>query len=316
MFHGVAVHAVGLSLKGEHGWVYRDVGVTAEPGSLTVVTGQAGSGRTSLLLTLAGRMSPTEGTLTVGRYGRPRAIRRVAALGLVDGVNDLEKALTVREHLHERSPGMFWGGRQESRAGTALTLAGLELSPGDRTLIRDLGREERVRLGIALALLDTPGLLVLDNVDTGLSRDRRQALRATLEELCGLGLTVVAACTESEPATAIHLPSGNSGNSGNSGAAGTSGNPDDSARTSNSPERAQPAEPGTTADGRDEESPAHVLLGPAEPEPVLTPERSEAPGPEEPETVPDAEKPAGAGEQDGEMVARAVPAEETEEKNR
>ncbi|MER5422331.1 ABC transporter ATP-binding protein [Streptosporangium roseum] len=307
MFHGVAVHAVGLSLKGEHGWVYRDVGVTAEPGSLTVVTGQAGSGRTSLLLTLAGRMSPTEGTLTVGRYGRPRAIRRVAALGLVDGVNDLEKALTVREHLHERSPGMFWGGRQESRAGTALTLAGLELSPGDRTLIRDLGREERVRLGIALALLDTPGLLVLDNVDTGLAQDRQEALLATLGELGERGLTVVAACTESERAAAIHL------SSGNSGAAGTSRNPDDSARTSNSPERARPVEPGTTADGRDEESLAHVLLGPAEPEPVCTLEGSEAPGPEEPEAVPDAEKPAGAGEQDGEAAARAVPAEETEE---
>ncbi|GAA4232941.1 ABC-type multidrug transport system ATPase subunit [Streptosporangium album] len=246
MFHGVAVHAIDLSLEGEHGWVYRDVGLMAEPGSLTAVTGQAGSGRTSLLLTLAGRMKPTTGTLTVGRYDKPRSIRRVAALGLVDGVNDLEKALTVREHLHERSPGMFWGKRQESRAETALALAGLEPSPDDRTLVRDLGREQRVRLGIALALLDTPGLLVLDNVDTGLSRDRQEALWATLEELCGLGLTVIAACTESELATAIHLPSGTSGG-------------------------------------------------------------------EEPETVPDAEKPAGAGEQDGETVARAVPAEETEE---
>lgn len=285
MFHGVAVHAVGLSLEGEHGWVYRDVGVAAEPGSLTVVTGQAGSGRTSLLLTLAGRMRPSAGTLTVGRYGRPRAIRRVAALGLVDGVNDLEKALTVREHLHERSPGMFWGRRQESRAGTALTLAGLELSPGDRTLIRDLSREERVRLGIALALLDAPGLLVLDNVDTGLAQDRREALWATLGELGERGLTVFAACTESERAAAVRLPSGTS--------AGSS-------------ETTRPAEPETTADGRDGKSLAHALLAPDGPEAVPTVTGSAAlPEPEGPGSMPAA---GGPG-----TDARAV---QTEERDR
>ncbi|MEV4185422.1 ATP-binding cassette domain-containing protein [Streptosporangium canum] len=305
MFHGVAVHAVGLSLEGEHGWVYRDVGVTAEPGSLTVVTGQAGSGRTSLLLTLAGRMRPSEGTLTVGRYGRPRAIRRVAALGLVDGVNDLEKALTVREHLHERSPGMFWGRRQESRAGTALTLAGLELSPGDRTLIRDLSREERVRLGIALALLDAPGLLVLDNVDTGLAQDRQEALWATLGELGERGLTVFAACTESERAAAVHLPSGTSAGSESSS---------ETARPVK-PETTRPVAPETTVDGRDGKSLAYALPAPDGPEAVPAGTGSTAlPEPEGPGSMPAAGGPgAGTGGQDGKTDARAV---QTEERDR
>ncbi|MFF5209465.1 ATP-binding cassette domain-containing protein [Streptosporangium sp. NPDC000396] len=207
MFHGVAVHAVGLSLKGAHGWVYRDVGVDAGPGSLTAVTGQAGSGRTSLLLTLAGRMKPTEGTLTVAGRSKPRAIGRVAALGLVDGVNDLEKALSVREHLHERARGFFWGKRQAAQAQNALVLAGLDMSSDDRALIRDLSREQQVRLGIALALLDEPGLLVLDNVDIGLAQDRQDELWATLEDLAGRGLTIIASCTESELATAVRLSS-------------------------------------------------------------------------------------------------------------
>ncbi|MEV7005801.1 ATP-binding cassette domain-containing protein [Streptosporangium sp. NPDC051022] len=206
MFHGVAVRASGLSLRGGHGWVYRDVALEAGPGSLTVVAGQAGSGRTGLLLTLAGRMKPTGGALSVGGHVTPRSIRRVAALGLVDGVNDLEDALSVREHLRERVAGPFRNRRRPERAGAALALAGLECSPDDRTLIRDLGRERRVRLGIALALLDGPGLLVLDNVDTGLGEDRRDALRATLADLAERGLTVVASCTGSEAAT-LRLPS-------------------------------------------------------------------------------------------------------------
>ncbi|GGK57517.1 hypothetical protein Ppa06_15750 [Planomonospora parontospora subsp. parontospora] len=194
---GVAVHAAGLSLEGGHGPVYRDVGLDAPAGSLTALAGQAGSGRTSLLLTLAGRMRPTSGVLTVAGQARPWAIRRVAALGLVDGVNDLEGSLTVREHVHERSRGLFWNARSRARAAAALERAGLDLSPDDRTLVRELGREQRVRLGVALALLDGPGLLVLDNVDAGLPGDRRDALWATLEDLAAQGLTVVAACTES-----------------------------------------------------------------------------------------------------------------------
>ncbi|GGP87527.1 hypothetical protein GCM10010140_16110 [Streptosporangium pseudovulgare] len=201
------MRAAGLSLKGDHGWAYRDVALHAGPGCVTAVTGQAGSGRTSLLLTLAGRMKPTEGTLSVAGHTAPKAIRRVAALGLVDGVNDLEKALSVGEHLHERSPGLLRRGRQEARATRALELAGLDLPPGDRTLVRDLEREQRIRLGIALALLDEPGLLVADNIDVGVTADRREAIWRTLSDLAGLGLTVVASCVEDAPVPSVHLPS-------------------------------------------------------------------------------------------------------------
>ncbi|GAA3444471.1 ABC transporter ATP-binding protein [Planomonospora venezuelensis] len=214
MPQGAAVQACELSLRSGHGWVYRDVGLEAGPGGLTAVAGQAGSGRTSLLLTLAGRMRPTGGTLTVAGRTGPRAIRRVAALGLVDGVNDLEKALTVREHVRERSRGLFWNAGSARHAAAAMERAGLGLSPEDRTLIRDLGREQRVRLGIALALLDGPGLLVLDNVDHGLPADRRDALWATLEELAGQGLTVIASCTESPAARTVRLPAAETGDDG------------------------------------------------------------------------------------------------------
>ncbi|WP_051751694.1 ATP-binding cassette domain-containing protein [Streptosporangium amethystogenes] len=206
MFDGVGVRTAGLSLRGERGWVYRDVGIEAGPGSLTAVAGQAGSGRTSLLLSLAGRMRPGSGTLAVGRYTTPRAIRRIAALGLFDGVNDLDGALSVREHVRERGPRLPRGRGRREWAADALALAGLEPDPLDRTLVRDLGRERRVRLGIALALLDRPGLLVLDDVDTGLAVDRREELWATLRDLAERGLTVVASCTESDLPLVVRLP--------------------------------------------------------------------------------------------------------------
>ncbi|GIH44920.1 ABC transporter [Microbispora rosea] len=206
VFRGVEVEARELGVRGGHGWVYRHVSLHAAPGTLTVVTGEAGSGRTSLLLTLAGRMKPAEGTLTVGGLARPRGIRRIAALGLFTEVNAFDDALTVREHLQERlrPHGFLWRRRHPDAARSALAHAGLDpdaLAQGDRTLARELSRDQAVRLGVALALLDQPGLLLVDDAGTGIPADRRRELWDVLRGLADQGLTVVAACTDAEEAT-------------------------------------------------------------------------------------------------------------------
>ncbi|MGW4959130.1 ABC transporter ATP-binding protein [Nonomuraea sp. NPDC004186] len=168
--------AEGLAIEG----VYPEVSLKVGAGTLTVVAGSAGSGRTSLLLTLAGRMEPTKGALNVAGHAGRRAIRKAVALALIDGVTDLDRSLTVGEHLRERRRRPY----QEilERVG----LAGQE-----RTLVRELDREQRVRLGLALALLDEPEVIVADNVDAGLPADRQQALWNLLRSL---GRTVVASC--------------------------------------------------------------------------------------------------------------------------
>ncbi|GLX48257.1 hypothetical protein Shyhy01_12070 [Streptomyces hygroscopicus subsp. hygroscopicus] len=58
---GAHVTAEGLGLRGPRGWAFRGVSLDAEPGSLIAIEGPSGSGRTCLLLTLTGRMRPTEG---------------------------------------------------------------------------------------------------------------------------------------------------------------------------------------------------------------------------------------------------------------
>lgn len=173
--------AKGLSVDG----VYPEVSFDSGKGTLTVVAGPAGSGRTSLLLTVAGRMKPTKGTLSVAGQTKPRAIRKAAALALVDGVTDLDRSLTVREHLRER-------GRRPYQE--ALKTAGVVAD--ERALARELDREQRVRLGLALALLDRPQVIVADNIGAGLPDDRRQALWNLLHDLTAAGHTVVASCVQ------------------------------------------------------------------------------------------------------------------------
>ncbi|MEV6951402.1 ATP-binding cassette domain-containing protein [Streptomyces sp. NPDC051183] len=214
--HGASVKAEDFGLKGPRGWVFRGIGIDAAPGSLIAVEGPSGSGRTCLLLALTGRMKPTEGRAEVGRHPLPKkmaAVRRISALGPVPGVNDLDQALTVAEQLREgallqrRYDGPFralLGRRTERRASSearvdaALAAAGLDLATlpkGPRTSVRDLERLEAVRLSLAIALLGSPRLLAVDDLDLKLSDAERTEAWALLRSIAARGTTVLAVCS-------------------------------------------------------------------------------------------------------------------------
>ncbi|MZG01339.1 ATP-binding cassette domain-containing protein, partial [Streptomyces sp. SID5614] len=104
--HGAAVSAEDFGLEGPRGRVFRNVTFSAEPGELVAIEGPSGSGRTCLLLALTGRMRTTEGRAETGGLRLPKqaaAVRRIAALGPVPGVSELDPAFTVAEHLGERA---------------------------------------------------------------------------------------------------------------------------------------------------------------------------------------------------------------------
>ncbi|MCM1970052.1 ATP-binding cassette domain-containing protein [Streptomyces sp. G1] len=226
--HGAAVKAEDFGVKGPRGWVFRGIGIDAAPGSLIAVEGPSGSGRTCMLLALTGRMKPTEGHAEIGRHRLPKkmaAVRRIAALGPVSGVNDLDQALTVAEQLREgallqrRYDGpvrALLRPRGERRASTAaridaaLAAAGLDvatLPKGPRTSVRDLERLESVRMSVAIALLGAPRLLALDDLDLKLSDAERAEAWDLLRSLAARGTTVLAVCSEA-PSDATVLRTG------------------------------------------------------------------------------------------------------------
>ncbi|MET8574789.1 ATP-binding cassette domain-containing protein [Streptomyces sp. NPDC005012] len=221
------VAARGLGVKGPRGWAFRGVAFEAEPGSLVAVTGPSGSGRTALLLALTGRMRPTEGTAEVAGRVLPKRmaeVRRVTGVANVPGVTDLDPALTVAEHLRERVlVGRRYGGtaadllrgllrppRVRAAADAARVRAALEdvglgladLPKGGRTAVRDLSREQELRLSVALALLgrpDRPAVVAVDDADLGLTASERAAATAMFSALTARGVTVLAACREVLP---------------------------------------------------------------------------------------------------------------------
>ncbi|MER6038768.1 ATP-binding cassette domain-containing protein [Streptomyces sp. NPDC001835] len=280
---GAHLIAEGLGLKGPRGWVFRDVTLDAEPGSLIAIEGPSGSGRTCLLLALTGRMKPTEGVAAVAGFKLPRhmaAVRRVGAVANVAGVTDLEPALTVGEHLRERAllqhrfgdslrdvlrPRRDRAHEARLRVDAALAAAGLDpetLPKGSRTAVRDLERPAELRLSIALALLGRPRLLGVDDIDMKLSDAEREGIWDLLRSLTRAGTTVVAVC-RTAPADCLTVSTAAVGES--DGADGPEPAGDGAPATDDATPEATPdtADTADTAadDDRKEEADAHPQAG-------------------------------------------------------
>ncbi|GHJ13333.1 ATP-binding cassette domain-containing protein [Micromonospora sp. AKA38] len=205
------VEASGLGLRTRRGWVYRDVDLTAARGELHAVTGPPGSGRTSLLLALAGRFPHSHGELRR---------RGPAALGQVAGVHEPDPTLTVAEHITERLlllgpvprrrrqlvPVAALRARRAYRRdayATAIAGAGFTDTPLDPERYgRDLTPVDRQVLGLVLASLGGPSLIVADDVDAGADRGEREWIWAALERLADQGYAVVVSARAVEPGVA------------------------------------------------------------------------------------------------------------------
>jgi ABC-type multidrug transport system ATPase subunit len=208
VYEGAPVAVAGLSLRGPRGGVYQGVSFRARPGELVAVVGPSGSGRTSLLLSVSGRMRPTAGEASVAGLPLPRraaAVRKMVALGGVAGVNDLDGGLTVEEHLTERLLLRSHGRRAHRRVSAAIDAAGLPAA--DLPVRADsLSALQTFRTSLAAALIGNPRVLAVDDVGDRLSAAEREQAWATLRGLADAGLTVLAATRETPPQADVVVP--------------------------------------------------------------------------------------------------------------
>ncbi|WP_345694732.1 ATP-binding cassette domain-containing protein [Kitasatospora terrestris] len=175
--------------------MFEGVDLDVPAGGLLVAHGPAGSGRTALLLTLAGRMRPSSGVVRVdaGRAaGRIRA-RQAVAVARAEPAVGLEVRLRVRELVAERR--WLEQGATPRRIVEAARLVGLRHLRG-RALAEDLAPLEALQLAVALAFAARPAGLVVDGVDDGLpDADRHRAWQG-LEAVRACGCTVLASALQ------------------------------------------------------------------------------------------------------------------------
>ena len=118
-------------MRGPWGPVYGPIDLDVDAGGVTVLVCPAGSGRTALLMTLAGRMRPVSGSLSVFGRTRARDIFSHAALAGIDELDTVAESVTVRDLITEQ---LRWDAKWYKligRAGEDDLLDGLDLGADD-----------------------------------------------------------------------------------------------------------------------------------------------------------------------------------------
>jgi ABC-2 type transport system ATP-binding protein len=204
------VSAAGLGLAISTGPVFSDVSFSVGKGALAVVAGPSGSGRSSLLLAIAGRMRRLSGSLRIAGFDgltQTREIRSTTSIARVAQLVDLEGQLTVADSITERA---LTDGLPERRPLAVFEHAEAILDRAfqrDR-LVDELSALDRTLLAVALAGLRPAHVLVLDDADRQLElNDQRQVMSALLR-LTATGVTVVASTlgTDAAPPSAVVVP--------------------------------------------------------------------------------------------------------------
>ena len=156
------------------------------PGTITGFLGPNGAGKTTTLRLLLGHAEPTGGqALVFGRRYRELddPARRV---GAVLESSDIHPGRSGRDHLRSLA---FAAEIPPDRVDDVLALVELEVAAGRRVKTYSLGM--RQRLGLAVALLGDPELLVLDEPANGLDPAGVRWLRRFLRWFAEQGRTVL-----------------------------------------------------------------------------------------------------------------------------
>ncbi len=187
-----AVIAKGIRMRGPWGPVYGPVDLAIPVGGVSVLICPAGTGREALLMTIAGRMKPKSGELTVLGAKRAKDIFALCGLAGINGIDVVSESVTVRDLITEQ---LRWDAswyrfiRQAGEAELAKVCAPVF---GDLPLpplmeyFEQLSELDQLLLRVALANTKRPPLLVIGNLDFVTSDDNRNVL---IERLIELGRT-------------------------------------------------------------------------------------------------------------------------------
>ncbi|MGH2497791.1 MAG: ABC transporter ATP-binding protein [Ktedonobacteraceae bacterium] len=149
--------------------------------------GPNGAGKTTTIRMMLGLIAPGGGSVDI--LGKDIAFYRAEILPRVGALVEtpaLYLYLSGRDNL--RAVGSALGGVPRSRIDDVLELVGLQNRQKDRVRTYSLGMKQR--LGVAMALLQDPDVLVLDEPANGLDPAGIVEMRDLMHQLSGAGKTV------------------------------------------------------------------------------------------------------------------------------
>jgi ABC-2 type transport system ATP-binding protein len=161
------------------------------PGEIFGLLGPNGAGKTTTIAIIAGLLTPEKGQIQVfGREPSERSGRARARMGVVPQEVALYEELTCRENLR------FWGkiyglagGALAAAVARALDLVGMADRAGDR--VSRLSGGLKRRLNLAVGLIHSPDLILLDEPTVGIDPQARIRILEVVRSEASAGRAVL-----------------------------------------------------------------------------------------------------------------------------
>jgi ABC-2 type transport system ATP-binding protein len=180
-----AIRITGLSVSRGSREVLHDVSLTVEPGTLVGLLGPSGCGKTTLMRSVMGVQMRVTGRVEVLGSPAGHASQR-RRIGYSSQGTSIFSDLTVRQNLS------YFGrvlGVDARRVDSVLDQT--QLLPQADQLASTLSGGQWTRVSLAVALLGTPDLLVLDEPTVGLDPVLRVQLWSLFRQLVHNGTTLL-----------------------------------------------------------------------------------------------------------------------------
>jgi lantibiotic transport system ATP-binding protein len=159
--------------------VLREVSLRVPRGSIYGFLGPNGAGKTTAMRTVLGLLRPVSGEICL--FGQPLS---GALPGILSRVGSLIEQPSLYDHLTGKENleiARRLKGLKRSDAERAIEALGVAEYVGKR--VREYSRGMRQRLGLAIAVLGNPELLLLDEPMNGLDANGLRTLRSMLQRL-------------------------------------------------------------------------------------------------------------------------------------
>ncbi|WP_406451376.1 ABC transporter ATP-binding protein [Streptomyces sp. NBC_00876] len=174
---GFAVEARGLTVVRGSRTVLKGLDFTVGPGRITGLLGPSGCGKSTLMRAVVGTQAKVTGTLEVlgSPAGHPALRPRI---GYVTQAPSVYTDLTVRQNLGYFAAILQPGRRHRDarRDAVSRAITEVDLTSHADALAGTLSGGQLARVSLAVALLGTPDLLVLDEPTVGLDPVLRRDL--------------------------------------------------------------------------------------------------------------------------------------------
>jgi ABC-2 type transport system ATP-binding protein len=162
-------------------------GISADipAGKIVGLLGPSGAGKTTLIRAIVGRQRISLGKISVLEKPAGSAALR-GSIGYMTQAASVYPDLTVRENVQYFAT-MLGLGRNEVDD----VIAKVDLTPQTRQLVKTLSGGQKSRVSLAIALLGSPDMLVLDEPTVGVDPVLRQQLWRLFAELAASGTSII-----------------------------------------------------------------------------------------------------------------------------